>query len=115
MEITMHGPDGREHLLTRRPLQISYDEHADLFSAVAAGNDSLTADPMADALFVRTLRFLIGHDDAIVGFQILEFRKFDPEEGNIDLLYTPRFSAPELGLEHASAGEIIEAAQERLL
>ena len=115
MEITIHGPDGREHSLARGPLEISYDERADVFSAVSAGHDRLAANPTAQALFVRTLRFLIGPDDTIVGFQILEFRKFDPEEGNVDVLYTPRFSAPELGLDDAPAGEIIEAVQTRLL
>lgn len=115
MHVTIFGPDGREHGLTSEPLRISYDAEADLFGAVADGHERLAADPHADALYVRTLRFLIGGDDTIVGFQILEFARFNPEEGNIDQLYTPHFSAPDLGLDDASAGEIIEAAQDRLL
>src|SRR5688572_7604054 len=103
MEIKMHTPDGRDHALTREPLEIGYDAEHDLFSAVAAGNDDLASDPQADALFVRTLRFLIASDGTIVGFQILGFSTFNPEEGNIDLLYTPRFSAPDLGLQDAAA------------
>lgn len=115
MDIVMHGPDGRAHPLTREPLEITYDAENDLFSAVARGNEELSADPMADALFIRTLRFLIAADQTIVGFQILEFSGFNPEEGNIDQLYTPQFNVPELHLSEASAGEIIEVAQERFL
>lgn len=115
MDIVMQGPDGRAHPLTREPLEISYDADADLFSAVAKGNDELAANPMADALFVRTLRFLIAADQTIVGFQILQFSEFNPEEGNIDELYTPQFNAPELGLSEAFAGDIVEVAQERFL
>lgn len=111
MDIAMTGPDGRHHSLTSAPLRIDYNPTIDLFEAVAGGNDALARDPHADALHVRTLRFLIAANGVIVGFQIIEFSSFEPEEGNADLLYTPRFSAPGLGLDDASAGEIIEAAQ----
>lgn len=113
MDIVMTGPDGREHPLTTDPLRISYDPQRDLFEAVADGHSALAADPLADALFVRRLRFLIDSDETIVGFQILEFSAFNPEDGNLDILYTPQFDVPGLDLVGASAGEIIEAAQER--
>src|SRR4051794_14724809 len=103
MDVEMIGPDGRAHTLTKQPLRIHYAPKTDLFSAVADGNDQLACAPFADALHVGTLRYLIAADDSIVGFQILGFSAFDPEEGNVDLLYTPHFSAPELGLGDASA------------
>lgn len=114
MDVTITGPDGRTHPLTKDPLELAYDAGQDLFSAVAAGHDALASDPHADALFVRSLRFLIAPDDVIVGFQILEFADFETEAGNLDLLYTPEFHVPALGFdEETSAAEIIEAAQAR--
>jgi hypothetical protein len=97
------------------PLRITYDRGTDLFTALADGHEALARDPHADALLVRTLRYLIAADDTIVGFQIAEFSSFNPEEGNVDMLDTPHFSAPELGLDDAFAGHIVEVARERLL
>jgi hypothetical protein len=113
--IIIRNPDGREHRTTTSPLRITYDRARDLFTALADGHEALARDPHADALHVRTLRYLIAADDTIVGFQIAEFSSFNPEEGNIDMLYTPRFSAPELGIEDAFAGQIVEVAQDRFL
>ena len=82
---------------------------------MAEGHEALADDPFAGALHVRTLRYLIAADGTIIGFHISEFSSFNPEEGNVDMLYTPRFDAPDPGLMHAFAGQIVEVAQERLL
>ena len=113
MEIIIRNPDGREHRTTTSPLRITYDRGTDLFTALAEGHEALARDPHADALYVPTLRDLIAADDTIVGFQIAEFFSFDPE-GDVDVLYTPRFDAPSLGLSYAFAGQIVEITQERL-
>jgi hypothetical protein len=111
MDVVLIGPDGRQHECTSQPLRVRWDREADLFAAVAEGHEDLARDPMADALYVRSLRFLIAADYSIVGFQILEFASFNPEEGDSDPLYTAAFTVPQMGLVDAAVGEIIEVAR----
>lgn len=49
---------------------------------------------------------------AEVGFKILEFSEFDPEDDEVaDIWGDPRFDVPVLGLRAVSAGEIVLAAR----
>jgi len=115
MRVYLIGPNGRRHGLVGEPLRSRHDPTTDIFQAVAGGHEALATDPCADALYVGALRFLLaGADAEVVGFQVVDFSRFDPELGNLDPLYTPRFDVPQLGLVDATVGDIITTAQEAL-
>jgi hypothetical protein len=51
-------------------------------------------------------------DGPIVGFKIVEFSKFDPDNPEVAEIWEgPRFDAPVLGLRGVAAGEIVRAAR----
>lgn len=53
-----------------------------------------------------------GPDGPEVGFKILDFSEFDPEDPEVAEIWDgPRFDAPVLGLSCATAGEIVLAAR----
>jgi tetratricopeptide (TPR) repeat protein len=100
---------------TDTPLQLSLDAEEDLLVAVEFGSviDGKPEDevlPESDEF-----GFFLGEPDgAVIGFWVAGVRSFDPERVRGSIWDGPRFTVPAVGLERASAGEIVLAAKASL-
>ena len=94
-------------------LFLSYDEHLDWLTLIEFGRVE-NAQPKdhwrgVSEPFGYILRYPDGPE---IGFKILDFSAFDPEDPEVaDIWEEPRFDVPVLGLRDSTAGEIVLAAR----
>ncbi len=94
-------------------LFLSYDEHLDWLTLIEFGRVE-NAQPrdhwrgVSDSFGYLLLR----PGGPEIGFKILDFSKFDPEDPEVSEIWeAPRFDVPTLGLRDATAGELVLAAR----
>jgi hypothetical protein len=98
--------------VTSAPLHLSYDEHLDWLEATPFGTvmDRQGADRWR-GVSERFGFFLDRPEGAEIGFKVVEFSQFDPDDATVSEIFGgPLFDAPTLGLRDVSAGEIVLAA-----
>ncbi len=98
-------------------LFLSYDEHLDWLTLIEFGQveNAQPRDHWNGVIesFGYLLRYPEGPE---IGFKILDFSKFDPEDPEVSEIWEgPRFDVPVLGLRDSTAGEIVLAAHPRCL
>src|SRR4051794_2595264 len=94
-------------------LYLSHDSDLDWLIALEFGRVDDAQPPDRRRGITSRFGFL---DDApggrAVGFKVVEFSRFDPDDPAAAAIWAqPRFDAPLLGLQNASAGEICLAAR----
>ncbi|MDQ3302585.1 MAG: tetratricopeptide repeat protein [Actinomycetota bacterium] len=94
-------------------LFLSYDEHLDWLTLIEFGRVE-NAQPRDHWRGVsESFGYLLRHPEGPeVGFKILGFSGFDPEDSEVSEIWEgPRFDVPTLGLRDSTAGEIVLAAR----
>jgi len=96
--------------MIRPKLFLNHDADYDWLIALEFGrvDDGQPSERWSEAC--ESLGYLDDGDGRALGFKVLDFSTFDPEE--VDEIWDePRFAVPVLGLPEASAGEIVLAAR----